>query len=360
MNKKDNYKLKAIIITLFFIVFSVYIVYDASSIWSKYKFNDEFYYLKRQSIYAFISILFLFLGQKIKIEKIKKYFIYCLLISYILLVLVLIPHIGITRGGSSSWLGFSFLSFQPSEIFKICLICYTGHYLSDNFSKTNKLKTIIPIILFLLIGAILIMLQPDFGTLVVIGSALIVQLFLSKMKIRYFLLGGGLITLLLILMIVIEPYRMKRITSFIDPFADPLGSGFQIIQSMFALGPGGLIGEGINSSIQKYFYLPEPQTDFIFSIIVEEFGFLGGLFIIILYFLLFYYLYKVIIYQNNRFKYLLSMGLLSLIVIQVIINLGVVVSLFPVTGITLPFLSYGGSSLVMLSFSVGLILGEEK
>ena len=204
------------------------------------------------------------------------------------------------------------------------------------------------------------MLQPDFGTLVVIGGAIIVLLFLSKLKLRYFIFGGILVLGLLIIMVMIEPYRMKRIVSFIDPFADPLGAGFQIIQSMFALGPGGLIGEGINSSIQKYYYLPEPQTDFIFAIAVEELGLLGGLIIILMYSGLFYCLYKIAKFRNHQFDFLLSIGLLSLIVIQVIINLGVVTALFPVTGITLPFLSYGGSSLITLSFSVGLIIGRNK
>lgn len=360
MNKLNAYRLKATILTLVFIIFSIYLVYDASSVWANYKFNDEYYYLKRQSIYALLAGLSLFLGKKINIEIIKKYNNILLIICYILLILVLIPGIGIMKGGSYSWLGFSFLSFQPSEIYKLTLIIFISNFLSKNFQKTQSIKTVIPIIILLGIGAVLIMLQPDFGTLVVIGGTVIVMLFLSKLKLRYFFIGGGVIVLLLALMILIEPYRLQRITSFIDPFADPLGAGFQIIQSLFALGPGGLIGEGINASIQKYYYLPEPQTDFIFSIAVEEFGFIGGIIIIFCYFLLFYYLYKIAILKNSQYQYLMSIGFLSLIAIQVIINLGVVTSLFPVTGITLPFLSYGGSSLIMLSFSVGLIIGDKK
>ena len=360
MNKLKSYKFFATFLTLLFIIFSIYLVYDASSVWASYKYNDEFYYLKRQGIYAIVAIISLFIGRKINIDFIKKYNNYFLILCYILLILVLIPGIGIMKGGSYSWLGFSFLSFQPSEIYKLSLILFVSDYLSKKFHKTDKIMTIIPIILVMIVGAVLIMLQPDFGTLVVIGGSIIVMLFLSKMKIRYFVIGGSLIVSLLVVMIIIEPYRLDRITSFIDPFSDPLGSGFQIIQSMFALGPGGLIGEGINASIQKYYYLPEPQTDFIFSIAVEEFGFIGGMIIILGYFFLFYFLYKITRLKNDQYKYLLSIGLLSLIVIQVIINLGVVTSLFPVTGITLPFLSYGGSSLVMLSFSVGLIIGDNK
>lgn len=360
MNKLNKYRFYATLITLIFIVFSIYLVYDASSVWAKYKYDNEYYYLKRQGIYALIAIVALFVGKKIDLEKYRRYVNVFLIVCNVMLVLVLIPSIGIVKGGSSSWIGFSFLSFQPSELYKLALIMYVAEYLSNNFIKTDKLKTIIPIVLVLFVGGVLIMLQPDFGTLVVIGGSIVVMLFLSKLHLRYFFMGGSLVVGLFIFMILSEPYRLDRIVSFIDPFADPLGSGFQIIQSMFALGPGGLIGEGINSSIQKYYYLPEPQTDFIFSIAIEEFGFVGGLIIIALYFLLFSFLYKIARLKNNQYYYLLSMGLISLIVIQVIINLGVVTALFPVTGITLPFLSYGGSSLVMLSFSVGLVIGGNK
>lgn len=360
MNKLNSYRKYSLILTSIFIIFSIYLVYDASSVWAGYKYNDEYFYLKRQGIYALIALVTLFVGTKIDIEKIRKYSIPFLIVCNALLVLVLIPGIGIIKGGSSSWLGFSFLSFQPSEIYKLSLILFVASYLSNHFTKTASIKIFLPILLILGLGAVLIMLQPDFGTLVVIGGSIIVMFFLSKLKLRYFFIGGGAVIGLLVLMILAEPYRMERIISFVDPFQDPLGSGFQIIQSMFALGPGGLIGEGINASIQKYYYLPEPQTDFIFAIAVEEFGFLGGVIIILGYFLLFYFLYKIAKLKNNQFNYLLSMGLLSLIVIQVIINLGVVTSLFPVTGITLPFLSYGGSSLIMLSFSVGIIIGGKK
>lgn len=360
MNKLNNYRHIALGLTIFLIIFSVYLVYDASSVWALYKYGDQYYYLKRQLIYSIIAIIVLFFGTKIKIIKYKRYFLPALIFCNLLLILVLIPGVGIIKGGSSSWLGVSFLSFQPSEIYKIVMIIYISYYLSHHFYYTKSIKTFLPIIILLVIGALLIMLQPDFGTLVVIFSSIIIIFFLSKLPIKYFIIGGGMAILLVALMIISEPYRLKRIVSYINPFEDPLGSGFQIIQSLFALGPGGLIGRGVNMSVQKYYYLPEPQTDFIFSIAVEEFGFIGGLIIIIIYFLLFLSLYKITRYRNDQFNYLLSMGLIALIAVQVIINLGVVTSLFPVTGITLPFLSYGGSSLISLSFSCGLIIGDLK
>lgn len=358
MNKLKIYKKIASIVIIGFIIFSIYLVYDASNVWAEYKFNDEYYYLKRQLIYGLLAIISYFIARKIDILKYKKYFIPILIVCNILLVLVLIPGIGIMKGGSYSWLGFSFLSFQPSEIYKLSLITFTSYFLDKYYLKIKSIKHIIPLLIVLLVGAILIMLQPDFGTLVVIFSSVVVLLFLTKIKLSYFFVGGFFVVVIGIVMILIEPYRIDRIISFVDPFKDPLGSGFQIIQSLFAIGPGGLLGQGLNSSIQKYYYLPEPQTDFIFAILVEEFGLIGGVITILMYFYLFYILFKIAKLKNNQFNFLLSMGLLSLVVIQVVINLGVVTSLFPVTGITLPFLSYGGSSLIMLSFSMGLIVGE--
>lgn len=360
MNQLKRLQAVATVITIGFILFSVYLVYDASSVWAAYKYGDSFYYLKRQALYAAGAIVMLFIGRRITLRRYERFFVPFLFLSTALLVLVLIPGIGIMKGGSYSWLGFSFFSFQPSEFYKLAIILFFASYLDRNYRKTGRLKSFLPLLCWFLAGAALIMLQPDFGTLVVIGGAIVVLLFLSKLKIRYFLIGGAIVAGLFALMIVAEPYRMRRIVSFIDPFSDPLGAGFQIIQSMFAIGPGGLIGEGINASVQKYYYLPEPQTDFIFAIAVEEFGLLGGWIIIGMYAVLFHCLYRIARIKNNQFDFLLSVGLLSLIVVQVVINLGVVTALFPVTGITLPFLSYGGSSLITLSLSVGIIIGGKS
>ena len=358
MNNISKYIKNSLLLTVLLMIFSVYIIYDASSIWAQYKYNDSFYYLKRQIIYVILGFIILFFSRKINISFLKKYSFIFLLITLFLLILVVIPGVGINKGGSSSWLGFSFLSFQPSEIFKIAIIIFASKYLDLTFLKTASFKTIIPLLVVFLCGAILIMLQPDFGTLIVIFAAIVSMIFLSKLKFRYFIYSFVICLILFCVMIAIEPYRINRITAFIDPFSDPLGTGFQIIQSLYAIGPGGLVGEGINNSIQKYYYLPEPQTDFFYALIVEEFGLLGGLIILIIYLLLFYNLYKICKYSHSSFKYLLSFGFLSLMVVQVIINLGVVTSLFPVTGITLPFLSYGGSSLLSLCLCIGIITGD--
>ncbi len=358
MDKIAIYRRNALIITLLILIFGVYMVYDASYVWAEYKYNDHFYFLKRQSLFAFLGIILFFVGKKISLNFLKKHVNKLLIISFILLGLVIIPGVGLIRGGSSSWLGFSFLSFQPSEIFKIAIILYFAKFIEEKYKDSIKLKTLFFPLLMVFLGLFLIMLQPDFGTAMVILSAIIIQLFVTRVKFRYFIMSFFFLVGFIVILIVLAPYRALRITSFIDPFQDPLGSGFQMIQSLFAISPGSFMGKGIFASIQKYYYLPEPQTDFIFAIVVEEFGLLGGSLLLIAYGLLFYNCFKIIHYTLNRFQLYFSLGLLSLFLVQVLINLGVVTSLLPVTGITLPLVSYGGSSLCVLLFSLGLMMHE--
>jgi cell division protein FtsW len=204
------------------------------------------------------------------------------------------------------------------------------------------------------------MLQPDLGSGVVMLIAIFVMSLASRAKFKNYISIGIVATGLFALLIISEPYRLSRITAFVNPWEDPLGSGFQIIQSLYAIGPGGFLGLGYNASIQKHFYLPEPQTDFIFAILAEELGLIGGGFIILLFGLFIHYGFKIILNCKNNFNAFLALGIVSLISCQAIINLGVVVGLFPVTGITLPFISYGGSSLVITLISVGILAGCDK
>ena len=360
MDKVNRYRLNVLFIVILISLIGLFMVYDSSKVFALFHFNDEFYYFKRQLLFLFVGFIGLFIGYKIPLKLIKKHVNSLLIISYISLMLVIVPGIGIIRGGSSSWLGFNEFSFQPSELFKIALIIFYALYLSKNFQKTNKLKNILLPLIMLILGSLLIMLQPDFGTCMVIILAIIIMLFCTRLNIKYFIFSILLLIVFMAILILIAPYRLDRITSFINPFEDPLGSGFQMIQSLFSISPGGLIGLGINGSIQKHFYLPEPMTDFIFAIIVEEFGLVGGLIVIILYGLLFYYSLKIIINTKDLFQAYFSLGLLALFLVQVLINLGVVVGVLPITGITLPLISYGGSSLCVLLFSFGLLLHKEN
>ena len=279
----------------------------------------------------------------------------------ILLILVLIPGIGSVRNGSRSWFGIGGLGIQPSEFAKIGLIIYTAKYLSRNQKNMKDIKKgALPIFLVIGVFFLLIMLEPDFGTAMVITLTLICLIFISGLKISFFVKLGLLGILGIVGLIIAAPYRMARIISFLNPWSDPLGSGYQIIQSLYAIGPGGLLGQGFMNSRQKHFYLPEPQTDFIFSIISEEFGFMGVIIVCSFFFLIFYRMLKVAMSSNDLFKKYLAFGLAFGIFIQAGLNLAVVVGLIPVTGVTLPFFSYGGSSLLVSMLSVGLVLNISR
>ncbi len=342
-------------------LFGITMIYSASSIWSEYKFHDAFYYVKHQSIFFLLGIFIMLIASKIDLEILKKNANKILGLCFLLLILVLIPGIGSIRNGSRSWFGIGSLGIQPSEFAKIGLIIYTAKYLAHNKKDMKDVKKgALPIFLVIALFFLLIMLEPDFGTAMVITLSLVCLIFISGLKISFFLKLGVLGLIGIVALIIAAPYRMARIISFLNPWSDPLGSGYQIIQSLYAIGPGGLLGQGFMNSRQKHFYLPEPQTDFIFSIISEEFGFLGVLIVCFFFFFIFYRMLKIALKTNDLFYKYLAFGLAFAILIQASLNLAVVVGLIPVTGVTLPFFSYGGSSLLVSMLSVGIVLNISK
>ena len=346
-----------LIIVTIMALYGIIMIYSASSVWAQYKFNDAFHFAKYQFIFFIISFLCMLIVKKIDYNLYKKHSNKILLLSLILLILVLIPGIGTLRNGSRSWFKIGPFGLQPSEIAKVSLIIFLSKYLEKNQNNLSNIKkSILPVlgIIFLFFG--LIMLEPDFGTGMVIVLSLMLILFISGVKLKFFASLGILGILGIAGLIIIAPYRLKRIISFLNPWSDPLGSGYQIIQSLYAIGPASLLGLGFGKSIQKQFYLPEPQTDFIFAIICEEFGIVGAISVIALFISLFYIILKISLKQNNLFAKYLSFGLGIQIILQGALNLCVVTSLIPVTGVTLPFFSYGGSSLLVSMISIGIIL----
>ena len=352
-----NYKY-LLISTIIISLFGLLMIYSSSSIWAEYKYHNQYKYLISQSIFLSLGYIIMYIISKIDTNIYKKYGNHILLICIILLILVLIPGIGTIRNGSRSWFGIGSLGIQPSEAAKLGLIIFTSKYLSNN--KIKNIKSLIPIliVLFLIFG--LIMLQPDFGTGVIIIMSIISLLFIAGANLTFFIKLGILGIIGIIILIIIAPYRMERITSFLNPWSDPLGSGFQIIQSLYAIGPGGLLGMGLGNSIQKHFYLPEPQTDFIFSIISEELGFFGIIIVSTLFTVIIYNGLSISIKQEDSFQKYLSYGITFSIAFQTLLNLMVVVGLIPVTGVTLPFLSYGGSSLIISMTEIGILLNISK
>ena len=346
--------------TILLSLIGIVMIYSSSYIYSEFKYGTPYKYLIQQVIFFIIGIILMIVFSKINHNIYKKYANTFLGICFLLLILVLIPGIGTIRNGSRSWFGIMGLGFQPSELTKLSLIIFISKYLSNNDKyKRDTFKFMGPIIFLIMLFFGLILLEPDFGTGMVIVCSLIGLIFISGCDVSIFIKLGILGIVGIIVLVLIAPYRLDRITSFVNPWSDPLGSGFQMIQSLYAIGPGGLLGFGFLGSRQKHFYLPEPQTDFIFSIITEEFGFIGSVVLISLFIILYYYIIKKAINCNNLFSKYLIFGLTFLLLFQTLLNLSVVVGLVPITGVTLPFISYGGSSLLVSMISIGIILNVD-
>ena len=355
--KKFNIPLFISIIVLS--LFGLLMVYSSSYIWAEYKYNDPYKYLKSQGLFLILGVIIMLIVSKIDYKKYYKYSSKIFSACFILIILVL--FIGTERNGSKSWFGIGSFGIQPSEFMKLAMIIFTSKYLYNNKKDIGNIKKgVLPILGLTLIIFILIMLQPDFGTGIILVMGVIGLLFVGGVDLKFFLKIAVLGILGIIGLIIAAPYRLKRILSFLNPWTDPLGSGFQIIQSLYAIGPGGLFGFGLGSSRQKHFYLPEPQTDFIFSIISEEFGFMGVLIISSLFFFIIYKSIKVALECADLFGKYLAFGIVFILAFQATLNLSVVIGLLPVTGVTLPFLSYGGSSLLITLASMGIILNISK
>ena len=349
---------------IFFTVISllgigIMMVFSSTSIRAYADYGDSFYFLKRQLGWSALGIIAMVLFMKIDYNIYKRLARVSLLGSIFLLVLVL--FVGRVVGGSRRWLGIGSLGIQPSEIVKVTMVIYMAHYLS---TKQKRLKSftkglIAPLLVLGLVCALILM-QPDLGTTITIAGTVMVMFLAAGVKIKY-LLGlamagvGGVAYL-----IISAPYRRRRLLAFLDPWSDPLDSGFHIIQSLYALGSGGLFGAGIGQSRQKFFYLPEPGTDFIFAIIGEELGFIGVLVIVALFFLFAWRGLKVALDAPDLFASLLAVGITMLITLQAMVNIGVVTGSMPVTGMTLPFISYGGSSLGVMLIGVGILLNISR
>ncbi len=330
-------------------------IYSASSIWAEYKTGNPYYYLLRQGLFFGVGLIGYIFASRIHYQfwfkHANKIFIGCL----VLLVLVLIPGVGIVRGGARSWIGIGDFSIQPAEFMKLGLIIFTAKFLTKNEGILKKNLYFYLYMLFVGIIFGLILLQPDFGSGLIMVMSIVMVLFIGEFQWKNIVLGILAAAIGLTLMILTAPYRLERIVSFLNPWNDPLGSGFQIIQSLYAISPASLFGYGLFQSKQKYFYLPEPGNDFIFAIIVEELGIVGGILLIFLFGLLIYLGYKLAKSTKDKFASYLVFGFTSLLMIQVFINIAVVIGLIPVTGVTLPFVSYGGSSLVISMFMMGII-----
>ncbi|RBP95147.1 spore cortex peptidoglycan biosynthesis regulator SpoVE [Cytobacillus firmus] len=359
--KKTTPDFILMIVTFMLLAVGLTMVYSASAIWADYKFDDSFFFAKRQMLFAGVGIIAMFFIMNVDYWTWRTWAKVLIIVCFVLLLLVLIPGIGNVRNGSRSWIGVGAFSVQPSEFMKLAMIVFMAKFLSEKQKLiTSFRKGLVPSLGLVFLAFGLIMLQPDLGTGTVMVGTCVVMIFIAGARISHFVWFGAAGLAGFVALVLSAPYRIKRITSFLDPWEDPLGSGFQIIQSLYAIGPGGLFGLGLGQSRQKFFYLPEPQTDFIFAILAEELGFIGGSFVILLFALLLWRGIRIALGAPDLYGSFLAVGIIAMVAIQVMINIGVVTGLMPVTGITLPFLSYGGSSLTLMLMAIGVLLNISR
>ena len=352
----DFMKNRILVSTILLGTFGVLMVFSASFVWAEYKMGSAYYYGIRQAIFFVLGVALMLFIAKIDYHIYEKYAKWFFIIGISLLILVLIPFIGSVRGGARSWIGIGSFSIQPSEFMKLSMMIFLSSFLANYGYLMKKLKIFLLIVSTIILSFGLIMLEPDFGSgmILTLGSFLLLYIAGIKPKWFIFILLCGITGA--ILLVIIAPYRLERIMSYINPWNDPLGSGFQSIQSLYALSPGGLFGLGLFKSRQKFFYLPEPQTDFIFAIITEELGFLGSFMIFLVFLSFFYAGYLTSIKAKDLLGFYLAAGITGIIFIQFFMNISVVIGLIPITGVTLPFISYGGSSLIVNYLMVGILL----
>ncbi|MBU9720442.1 stage V sporulation protein E [Bacillus alkalicola] len=347
--------------TICLLVIGLVMVYSASAVWAEYNFDDTFFFLKRQMFFAVLGVIAMLFMMNVDYWTWRSMTKITLIICFFLLVIVLIPGVGLVRGGAQSWLGVGAFSIQPSEFMKLAMILFLAKYLSEKQKHITTVKYgLFPTLGLVMVAFALIMLQPDLGTGAVMVLTSVVMIFVAGARIKHFVFLGVVGLLGFVGLIISAPYRLQRIVSFLDPWQDPLGHGFQIIQSLYAIGPGGFLGLGLGASRQKYFYLPEPQTDFIFAILSEELGFIGGAFVITCFAILLWRGLRIALYAPDLYGTLMATGIIGMFAIQVMINISVVIGLMPVTGITLPLLSYGGSSLTLMLTAIGVLLNISR
>lgn len=329
-------------------------IYSAGTYWGVVHYDGQTPFYVKQSIYFLLAVVCCVLFMNVKWLQNEKVWRILYLLSVVLLIGVLIPGVGIVRNGSQSWIGVGSLTVQPAELAKVTTLIYLSILLAARKSGQRIVR--LSHFIVLLIPSALIMLQPDFGAVFILVVTAFLLFFLAQYPIKLFvlflLLGmGGLVGL-----IAAAPYRLKRIEAFLNPWADSLGSGFQAVQSLLAIGPAGLFGHGLLKSRQKYLYLPEPQNDFIFSIILEEIGLVGGMGLLLIFACFLICGYKLALQCHKVLHFYVISALTTMIAVQACLNIGVVINLLPVTGVTLPFISYGGTSLLVIWLTVALIL----
>ena len=359
----ENYSPDIVIFLLALALLSigVVMVFSASSVTARATYGDTYYFLKRPIAWAGMGIMAMVITMQIDYNGWRKLAWPAFIVALLLLIAVLLPGLGMTIRGSRRWIDIGPIPFQPSEAAKIAMVLFMANLLSNRIGRIHQFsRGLLAPLIFIGIVFGLIVLEPDFGTAGTVVAVSLVMLFAAGANIFHLVSLAALGLPGLGAMAIAAPYRARRFLAFLHPWEDPLGSGFHIIQSLLALGSGGLFGVGLGRSRQKFLYLPMQHTDFIFAIIGEELGFVGAASVLVLYFLFAWRGLRIAIATQDAFGKLLAVGITSMIVFQAIVNIGVVSGALPITGITLPLISSGGSSLVTTLAAIGVLLNISK
>lgn len=359
--EKRGPDLLLLLTTIFLLVIGVILVTSASAprALSQTGGKDPFFYGKRQAVYALLGLFLLFASLRVDYRRLRRFTGLFAFLAPLFLLVVL--FVGEEIQGARRWIDLGLITFQPSEFAKLALVFVLAHYLAELGSWISSFVTgiLLPLVYTGIIG-LLILLEPDLGTTVVIFGIFFVMLFAAGARLGHLALiglfgfGAG------VALVIKEPYRLRRFLSFLDPMRDPTGDAWQLNQGLMALGSGGLFGLGLGRSRQKFFYLPESHADYIFAVIGEELGLIGTVFLLFLFFLIAWRGYKIALTVPDRYGSLLAVGITSCIVIQALLNIAVVTATIPTTGITLPLISAGGSSLWITLVSIGVLLNISK
>jgi len=346
-----------LIVTILLAGFGVVAIYSASGYVAKTQYGDEWYFVKKQLIGYVLGIVAMFLCGRLNYQVLagKKVRWIAYIIPIILLALVFVPGIGKTNYGATRWIGFGGVTLQPSELAKYGFVIWASAYMSENMGKMRTFLGAIPVLLAGGMVCLLIIIEPNMSVTMCVGILMIAMLFLGGMKWKYFLMIGIPALLVIPILIMIEPYRLARLSAFLDPWENPRGEGYQLIQSLYALGNGGWFGVGLFNSRQKYRFLPFAESDFILSVIGEELGFVGIFILFLLSAFLIFRGIKVASQAKDFFSFLLASGITLVYGIQTAINALVVSGSIPPTGLPLPLISSGNTSLIITMASMGIL-----
>ncbi len=358
--KLSRRELVVVLLVLLLVGFGCLMVYSASSYSAEYRYKNEFFFLFKQLFGVALGIFALVFFALVDYHVLKKFKYWILLVSVILLVLVFVPGFGVQSYGANRWVNFLGISIQPSEIAKFALVLFLACYLSDNHDKIKTFKGLIPPLIVAGTLCVLVIIEPSMSVTMCLGLVTLFMLIVGGMSKKHTLIFSSLAAVAVPVLILAEPYRMKRLFAFLNPWGSPQGEGFQLIQSLYSLGNGGWFGVGLFQSRQKHLFLPFAESDFIFSIIGEELGFFGCVCLMLVYFALVFLLFKIGLNAKDRFGCMLACGVGIVIAVQTLLNIAVVTGSIPPTGLPLPFISSGGTSVAVFMGAVGIALSVSR